>query len=102
MGVGLGGTRVPVLGRCGRLAFMDENTILGRIGQLVDEEHRLRAAVQAGELDSDEERSRLRTLEESLDQCWDLLRRRRAALHNGANPDAVDTRPVPEVEQYLQ
>lgn len=81
---------------------MDERAILGRIGELVDEEHRLRAAVQAGRLDSDEERARLRSVEESLDQCWDLLRRRRAALSNGADPDAVQARPVPEVEQYLQ
>jgi hypothetical protein len=81
---------------------MDENTILGRIGELVEEEHRLRTSAQRGELASDEENARLRRLEESLDQCWDLLRRRRAAKSNGENPDAVDTRPIPEVEGYLQ
>jgi hypothetical protein len=45
---------------------------------------------------------RLRSLEEELDQCWDLLRRRRAARSNHQDPDAVDPRPVPEVESYLQ
>ena len=65
---------------------MDEKTILDRIGGLVDEEHRLRAAVQTGEVASDEERARLRTIEEALDQCWDLLRRRRAAQANQRGP----------------
>jgi hypothetical protein len=81
---------------------MDEKSILGRIGELVEEEHRLRTAVQHGELGSDQERERLRTLEESLDQCWDLLRRRRAARDNGQDPDSVGARPLPEVESYLQ
>jgi hypothetical protein len=81
---------------------MDEKSILGRIGELVDEEHRLRAAVQAGTLGSDEERARLQRLEESLDQCWDLLRRRRAARTNGADGDSVQPREVAEVEGYLQ
>lgn len=81
---------------------MDESSILARIDELVEEEHRLRQAVQRGVLTSDDERSRLRSLEEELDQCWDLLRRRRAARDNRQDPDAVDPRPVPEVESYLQ
>jgi hypothetical protein len=81
---------------------MDDRTILTRIGDLVDEEHRLRAAVQAGTLDSDDERARLRQVEESLDQCWDLLRRRRAARATGADGDAVQPRDINEVEGYLQ
>jgi hypothetical protein len=87
---------------CARLERMDEKMILGRIGELVSEEHKLRTSVQSGDLTSDEERTRLRELEESLDQCWDLLRRRRAAKTNGENPDEVQSRPVPEVEGYLQ
>ncbi len=58
---------------------MDDKTILSRISDLVDEEHRLRAQAQEHETGTDDEaRTRLRELEESLDQCWDLLRRRRA------------------------
>ncbi len=75
---------------------------MDNIGGLVEEEHRLRAAVQAGELTSDEERTRLRAIEESLDQCWDLLRRRRAARQNRQDPDAVNPRPIADVEGYLQ
>jgi len=81
---------------------MDDNQILHRIGELVAEEHDLRGRVQRGELDSDLEQARLRTLEEALDQCWDLLRRRRAARGSGADPDATGPRPVDEVERYLQ
>ncbi|MGN9775807.1 DUF2630 family protein [Micromonospora sp. H33] len=82
---------------------MDDKTILKRISELVDEEHRLRADAQANEAGTDEEaRTRLRELEESLDQCWDMLRRRRAARSTHGDPDAQGVRPVPEVERYLQ
>ncbi len=81
---------------------MDETSILTRIDELVAEEHRLREAVQRGALSSDDERARLHTLEEALDQCWDLLRRRRAARDNRQDPDSVQSRPIPEVEGYLQ
>jgi hypothetical protein len=81
---------------------MDEESILKRIGDLVDEEHGLRSAVQSGALPSEQEQARLRYLEESLDQCWDLLRRRRAARSTGQDPDQVGPRSVGEVEGYLQ
>ncbi|MEU6075334.1 DUF2630 family protein [Micromonospora sp. NPDC047074] len=82
---------------------MDDKTILNRISELVDEEHRLRADAQAGESGTDDDaRARLRALEESLDQCWDLLRRRRAARQAHGDPEAQGGRPVSEVERYLQ
>ncbi|GAA0804243.1 DUF2630 family protein [Spirilliplanes yamanashiensis] len=81
---------------------MDDKTVLSRITDLVDEEHKLRAQVSAGELSSDEERQRLNQLEEALDQCWDLLRRRRAARAQGNDPDAEQPRDIPQVEGYLQ
>jgi hypothetical protein len=81
---------------------MDEKAILERIGELVEEEHNLRTSAQSGTVTSEEERARLRDLEVSLDQCWDLLRRRRAAQSNGQNPDAVQSRSANEVEGYLQ
>ena len=81
---------------------MDEKMILGRIGELVDEEHRLRSQVQTGEISNETERARLAALEEALDQCWDLLRRRRAARDAGTDPDQVTARPADQVEHYLQ
>jgi uncharacterized protein DUF2630 len=81
---------------------MDDATVLSRINDLVDEEHRLRSQVQSGQISTDEETARLRELEEALDQCWDLLRRRRAARAAGNDPDSQAAQPVSEVEGYLQ
>jgi Protein of unknown function (DUF2630) len=81
---------------------MDEKSILGHINELVEEEHKLRTQVQSGALSSDEEHDRLRQVEEALDQCWDLLRNRRAAPERGESPDSVQARPIDEVEGYLQ
>jgi hypothetical protein len=81
---------------------MDDKQILHHINELVDEEHGLRTRAQAGQIDSTEEHARLRDLEVALDQCWDLLRRRRAAREFGTDPNAAQSRPSGEVEGYLQ
>jgi hypothetical protein len=81
---------------------MDDKQILRQISELVDEEHGLRRRAQAGEIDSEEERARLKDLEVALDRCWDLLRRRRAAREYGADPGGAQTRSAEEVERYLQ
>ncbi len=80
---------------------MDDRDVIGRIGELVREEHTLRDRSGTEGLDPDS-RARLAALEESLDQCWDLLRQRRAREEFGENPDEAKTRPVGEVEGYLQ
>ncbi|MDN3297717.1 DUF2630 family protein [Streptomyces ficellus] len=77
---------------------MDDEQILDHIGALVREERALRD--REGAL-SDEERVRLRALEVQLDQCWDLLRQRRAKSEFGEDPDSAATRPPGEVEGYL-
>ena len=81
---------------------MDDKTVLSRINGLVDEEHQLRQQLSRGEISSDEEHARLKDLEEALDQCWDLLRRRRAARAAGNDPDAEQAHGIGEVEGYLQ
>ena len=81
---------------------MDDNTVLSRIHGLVDEEHKLRQDLGQGKISSDEEHARLKELEEALDQCWDLLRRRRAAREVGNDPDAEKAHSTGEVEGYLQ
>jgi hypothetical protein len=81
---------------------MDDRTILSRITGMVDEEHRLRQQAQSAQISTDEERARLRELEEALDQCWDLLRQRRAARRAGEDPEAVGVRDKAKVERYLQ
>jgi hypothetical protein len=84
------------------MAIMNERDILGRIGEFVDEEHQLRERHEKGELTRTEEQQRLRELEVALDQCWDLLRQRRAKARAGENPDEARPRPAGEVEGYLQ
>jgi hypothetical protein len=81
---------------------MDDTTVLNRINGLVDEEHKLREQLRNGEISTDEEHARLKNLEEALDQCWDLLRRRRAARSLGQDPDSAQPRDINEVEGYLQ
>ena len=81
---------------------MDDKQILQRISELVDEEHGLRTRAQTGQIDNAEERTRLQELEVALDQCWDLLRQRRARREFGENPEEAQARPAGEVEGYLQ
>jgi Protein of unknown function (DUF2630) len=78
---------------------MDDKSLLGHIHELVDEEKLLRAAHRGL---SGADRQRLDTVERQLDQCWDLLRQRRAREEYGEDPDSAKERPVDEVESYLQ
>ena len=81
---------------------MDDKEILGRINELIETEHELRSQLATGQLSSEQERERLRSAEEALDQCWDLLRQRRARREFGTDPDAATARPAAEVEGYQQ
>jgi hypothetical protein len=81
---------------------MDDKEILGRIGDLIQTEHSLRARLAAGELTSSEEHEALKAAEEALDQCWDLLRQRRARREFGEDDAVAKPRPTSEVEGYLQ
>jgi hypothetical protein len=77
---------------------MDEKDLLGRIHALVDEEHRLRESTEH----TDEQRARMTDVEAQLDQCWDLLRQRRAKRQYGEDPDEASARSETQVENYLQ
>lgn len=81
---------------------MDDVDIRSRIQSLIDEEHDLREKLANGEIDVAEENARLAAVEAGLDQCWDLLRQRRARREFGEDPDAAQVRPVGEVEGYRQ
>ena len=81
---------------------MNDKEILGHIDELIATEHDLRAKVASGELSTVAERDQLRSVEEALDQCWDLLRQRRARREFGENPEEAQVRPAGEVEDYMQ
>ena len=79
---------------------MDDAEVLARISELVEEEHALE---RSGVADADDEdRARLQSLEVALDQCWDLLRQRRARRQAGQDPDDAQVRPGGVVEDYRQ
>jgi uncharacterized protein DUF2630 len=82
-------------------AEMDDPQIHGTIEQLVAEEHELWQREAAGNADA-RDRQRLRELKVSLDQCWDLLRQRRALREAGRDPDAAEVRRSEVVERYDQ
>lgn len=80
---------------------MTDNDPGERINELIAEERALRAqAIGTGLREQD--RTRLRDLEQQLNQCWDLLRRRRALAEFQEDPDQARTRPTSEVESYQQ
>ena len=81
---------------------MDDKEILGHIDELIATERDLRAKVATGGLSTNDERTQLAAIEESLDQCWDLLRQRRAHREFAQDPDESQTRPREQVERYLQ
>lgn len=85
----------------GQTDEMPEHEIIGRIDQLIDEEHELRQAALGTGL-SQQQRTRLTELETQLDQCWDLLRQRRALAASGQDPTAAHVRQASEVESYEQ
>ena len=80
---------------------MDDRDVLAQIGELVAKEHRLEQRHSGEGLDP-QEAEQLRRLEVALDQCWDLLRQRRARRAAGLDPEDAQLRPEPTVEGYLQ
>lgn len=80
---------------------MEESQVLGRIQELVQEEHKLWEKEADGSATA-EDRRRLKDVEIGLDQCWDLLRQRRALTRAGRNPDEASARPPEVVETYEQ
>lgn len=73
---------------------MADEHVLGHINELVDEEHRLRSG--GGPVDA----ARLKHIEEELDQCWDLLRQRRARRDAHQPVSEAHLRSVKTVENY--
>ena len=75
---------------------MDDTAIFDRLRTLTDEEHSIRQSGPEGDPD------RLQDIEVMLDQCWDLLRQRRAKREYGGDPDQAHVRSADVVEHYQQ
>ena len=76
----------------------NDQSVLSHIDQLVKEEERLYAKNGLTE----EDQARLGQVKVALDQCWDLLRQRRALREFGEDPDKAKVRPAKIVENYEQ
>ena len=81
---------------------MKDDEIIEHIDRLVNEEHDLHERAHGGASLAEADRKRLDALEVQLDQCWDLLRQRRARRDAGQNPDDASVRDPSTVEHYRQ
>jgi len=84
---------------------MADETVLGKIEELVAEEHALQRREEGDATDPDalaEDRRRLREVSVELDRCWDLLRRRRASRSAGEDAGEEEARDASTVEGYMQ
>lgn len=79
---------------------MADESVIDRINELAHEEHELFERESRGEA-TDGDRERMRRLEVTLDQCWDLLHQRRARRSAGLDPETARTRDERTVEGYL-
>ncbi|MQB01930.1 MAG: DUF2630 family protein [Actinobacteria bacterium] len=79
----------------------EDQDVLEWISQLMNEEHEL-LKQEEHEGASEAKRERRREIEECLDQCWDMLRQRRAKRRAGLDPDSAAVREVDMVEHYKQ
>ena len=80
---------------------MDDNEIRRRIEELVADEHSLWEREAAGNA-GDADREQLASIKVTLDQCWDLLRQRRALREFHLDPEAAGARDPETVENYEQ
>ncbi len=81
---------------------MRDESVAGKIERLVAREHALRTQEEADATSADKleaDREELRAVELDLDQCWDLLRQRRARRSAGLDPDNAQVRE--NVQRYL-
>ena len=79
---------------------MEDQSVSDRIQDLARQEHELFERGSSG-LATVEDRERLKRIEVTLDQCWDLLRQRRARRAAGLDPDDAEVRDERIVEGYL-
>jgi hypothetical protein len=79
---------------------MEDQKLIDRINDLAHEEHQLFEKESQGQA-SEGDRERLKRLEVTLDQCWDLLHQRRARRSAGMDPNQASVRDQRTVEGYL-
>jgi hypothetical protein len=79
---------------------MEDQKVTHRIQELARQEHELFERESSGSATA-EDREQLKRIEVTLDQCWDLLRQRRARRSAGLDPDGAEVRDATIVEGYV-
>jgi hypothetical protein len=74
-----------------------DTSVLAHIQRLAAEEH---ALFERDSLE-DAQSKRLAAIQVELDQCWDLLRQRRALREFGQDESHAHVRPVEVVKKYI-
>jgi uncharacterized protein DUF2630 len=74
-----------------------DGAVRAHIERLVAEEHKLFGHASLDEAQA----KRLAAVQTELDQCWDLLRQRRALRETGGDPASAHVRPAEVVKKYL-
>jgi hypothetical protein len=75
----------------------NDASVLSHIERLVAEEHQLFEAENL----PPEKSKRLEDVQVQLDQCWDLLRQRRALRETGGDPSQAHVRPPEVIKKYI-
>ena len=81
---------------------MADDQISDHIESLVKEEHELLHRAESDHGLDEAGHARMQQVQVELDQCWDLLRQRRALREAGKDPDAAHARDPEVVERYEQ
>jgi len=79
---------------------MADEHVTAHIEKLAHEEHALFEKESAGKA-SEADKARLAQVEILLDQCWDLLRQRRAKREFGQKPGDAKPRDPKTIKNYL-
>jgi hypothetical protein len=79
---------------------MDDKKVTDHIDRLAREEHELFEREASG-MASDADKEKLKRIQDTLDQCWDLLRQRRAKREFGQDPEEARVRDPKTIKGYL-
>jgi hypothetical protein len=78
---------------------VDDKQVTDRIDELAREEHALFEREAQGRA-SEADMEKLKRIQVTLDQCWDLLRQRRARREFGLDPEAAKLRDAKTIKGY--
>lgn len=78
---------------------MDDRKVTDTINALASEEHELFERESKG-VATEGDRERLQRIQVTLDQCWDLLRQRRAKREFGQDPAEARPRDEKTIKGY--